>query len=571
MAEKNANVGRLHFRSSIDQKNAARETRKGVLTTSHIDHGRMHERVMSNKLVKIAGDSAKGGFSLFLGNALSTVILAVGSILVARLLGPESYGLFALSLVVPAFLGQIISLGIDQALTRFSSKHRIEGRPQLAASFLKSGFTFKLLAGVAMSAIGFVFSDFFAANVLNRSELDFLIKLASLGILFQVVFTALNSSFTGLDRAEKSALTMGFQSIAKTTLALLLIILGFGVAGAVGGHVLSYMVAAVLGSIILFIGPYRSLRASSDYNGNFLGDLKSMVDFGFPLYLSTLTSIFLNQYQFMLLAFYASDLQIGNFNAALNFTALLNTLNIPVATALFPAFSKFNPRSEMDELRRFFRFSTKYASLFIVPATVVVATLSKDLVSAIYGSSFELAPQFLALYAISFLYTGIGSLVLGSFLSGIGETKLNLKIGLVNAIVFAFLALLLTQLYSVLGLILAFLISNFVSIAYGLITAQRRFGASPNFGDSLRVYLVSFLSALPTLVFVQLLPLTAVLNVVLGGSLFGFTYLTLAPLLGAVSTFDIESLKNIFARLKLVGPILKLMLDYESKLISTFT
>ncbi len=526
---------------------------------------------MSNRLVEIAGDSAKGGVSLFLGNALSTVILAVGAILVARLLGPEGYGLYALSLVVPAFLGQLISLGIDQALTRFSAKHRVEGRPQLAANFLRSGFTFKLLTGVAMSAIGFVFSDLFAVYVLNRSDLGFLIKLASLGILFQVVFTALNSAFTGLDKMEKSALTIGFQSIAKATLALLLIFFGFGVVGAVLGHVLSYMFAAVLGSIILLIGPYRRLRASPDDNGCFLGDLKSMVDFGFPLYLSTLTSIFLNQYQFMLLGFYASDFQIGNFNAALNFTALLNMLNIPVATALFPAFSKFNPKSDIGELRRFFRFSTKYTSLLIVPATVVVAILSKDLVSAIFGSSFELAPQFLALYAISFLYTGMGSLVLGSFLNGIGETKLNFKIGLVNAIIFAFSALLLAQLYSVFGLILAFLISNLVSIAYGLITAQRRFGASPNLGDSLRIYLISSLSAIPTLVLVQLSPFTALLNVVLGASLFGFTYLTLAPLLGAISTSDIESLKNIFAKLKLVGPILKPILDYESKLISTFT
>jgi len=103
-----------------------------------------------------------------------------------------------------------------------------------------------------------------------------------------------------------------------------------------------------------------------------------------------------------------------------------------------------------------------------------------------------------------------------------------------------------------------------------LITAQRRFGASPNLGDSLRVYLVSSLSAIPTLMLVQLFPFSALLNVVFGGSLFVFTYLTLAPLLGAIRTSDVENLKLIFGRLKLVWPILKLILGYESKLISTF-
>lgn len=45
---------------------------------------------MSNRLVEIAEDSARGRFSLFLGDASSTIILAVGSILVARLLGPRA-------------------------------------------------------------------------------------------------------------------------------------------------------------------------------------------------------------------------------------------------------------------------------------------------------------------------------------------------------------------------------------------------------------------------------------------------------------------------------------------------
>ena len=49
---------------------------------------------MSEKLTDIAENSVRGGFFLFAGNALSTIILAVGSILIARLLGPEDYGLY---------------------------------------------------------------------------------------------------------------------------------------------------------------------------------------------------------------------------------------------------------------------------------------------------------------------------------------------------------------------------------------------------------------------------------------------------------------------------------------------
>jgi len=72
---------------------------------------------LPNRLVEIAEDSARGGFFLFTGNALSTLILAVGSILVAKLLGLENYGLFSISFVAPS----IFLLSTD--FGRFIAKH----------------------------------------------------------------------------------------------------------------------------------------------------------------------------------------------------------------------------------------------------------------------------------------------------------------------------------------------------------------------------------------------------------------------------------------------------------------
>lgn len=158
---------------------------------------------MSNKLTEIAEDSARGGFFLFTGNALSLMILAVGSIIIARLLGPDNYGLYSLSLVVPSILAGFIDFGISSSLTMFSAKLRAEGKSNLAASVLKSGFLFKLIIGIIMSIICFTFSDTFAAYVLNRPGMGFLVKIASFLILFQTVFTSLNSSFVGLDKMEE--------------------------------------------------------------------------------------------------------------------------------------------------------------------------------------------------------------------------------------------------------------------------------------------------------------------------------------------------------------------------------
>jgi O-antigen/teichoic acid export membrane protein len=518
--------------------------------------------VSRDKLVEIAEDSARGGFFLFTGNTLSLIMLAIASILVARLLGPENYGLFALSLVVPIMLAGLIDFGVSPALTRFSAKFRAEGRSQLAAGMIRSGLLFKLLIGTAVSAICLVFSDVFATYILNRPEMGFLIRLASLLVLFQTVFTTLNSVFIGLDKMEGNALTMNIQAIAKTILSPLLVVLGFSVTGALAGHIVSYIIASLAGSLILF-KLYRGLGKPS--KNSLSNSLKIMTGYGFPLYLSALLTLILGQYKTIILAFFTSNIEIGNFTIAITLSNLITVLIFPLQV-LFPAFSKVDNNS--NDLKKIFELSVKYAALLIVPTTVIVATLSKDIVQTLYGYDYNLAPFFLSLYILTFLYTGTGSIVIVHLFNGTGQTKTVFKYNLISLLVFLPLAPALTTLYAVPGLIIAFLISNLVSLAYGLTIATRKLNVTPSFKDSLKIYLTSFLSATPTLLFLHLSPFNNLPNLIIGGGLYLLTYLTLTPLTRAVTRSDIQNLTTILSKIKILWLFLKPLLIYQTKLLS---
>jgi O-antigen/teichoic acid export membrane protein len=225
-----------------------------------------------------------------------------------------------------------------------------------------------------------------------------------------------------------------------------------------------------------------------------------------------------------------------------------------------------NPDS--DELKRAFKLSVKYVALLIVPATVVVAILSKDIVNTLYGYSYNLAPLFLSLYILTFLYTGLGSIVLGYLFSGIGETKVVFKWNLINLSIFLPLAPILTMLYSVQGLIFAFLASSLLSLAYAIFIAIKRINVKFDLKASIKIYLASFLSTIPILVFLQFSSLNSFFNLIICGLIFLFTYLTLIPLIGAINESDLENFKIIFIRLKIVWPIIKLGLIYETKILN---
>jgi len=102
-------------------------------------------RIMANNLSDIAKLSAKGSFFLFLGKTSSTLIMSLASILIARLLGPEEYGLYIVALIIPSLLIPLSDLGISFALTRFSALFLSEKKGRKILDLIKTGIFFKFL------------------------------------------------------------------------------------------------------------------------------------------------------------------------------------------------------------------------------------------------------------------------------------------------------------------------------------------------------------------------------------------------------------------------------------------
>ena len=77
----------------------------------------------SSSLAKV---SAKGGFNLFWGLAISSIISSVGIIIIARLLSPEDYGLYSIALIAPNLIKTFRDLGMDQSTIRYTAKYNQE-------------------------------------------------------------------------------------------------------------------------------------------------------------------------------------------------------------------------------------------------------------------------------------------------------------------------------------------------------------------------------------------------------------------------------------------------------------
>lgn len=522
---------------------------------------------MADEITKVAEDSARGGFFLISGTALATGILAIASIMIGRFLGAELYGQYTLALVVPQILFLFTDLGINQGVVTFTANFRIKNEIHRVVRIIKYGLMLRVLTGIAIFAISYIFADFLASFFLQRPELAFYIRIAGISVIFQVVFTTANSAFVGLDKTEYNALTANIQAIAKTAISITLVLLGFSIFGAIVGYVASYLLGAIASIFLLFFVT-RKFKDGND-DGKISEDLKSIVHYGIPLYMAILVTGFVPLYQNVVLAIFTTDADVGNYKAATNFNSLITTISVPITTALLPAFSKLHS-STKEKVKVFYRLANKYTAILMVPITVLIIILSREIVEVIYGHTYASAPIFLAIHSLLYFSVGFGYLVLPSLYNGLGETKITLKMSLITFLTLLVLSPIFTKAYSVQGLITAFLIASVGGTFYGFHIARKKFQISVDANTLLKIYLNSALASVPVLLILHFGYLSKLLSIIAGGISYFSLYVTLTPLTKTVTFSELEKATPIIKRTRFLAIVINPILAYQRKLAKMF-
>lgn len=520
------------------------------------------------KALKMGKTSAAGSFQLFLGVATSTVVMAVGTIILARLMTPEEYGLYSVALIPSYMIILFRDWGISSAITKYTAALRAQNKQEKTREIIKAGIIFETVMGLALWLLSISLSGYIATTVFQRPESTHLIAIASITIFTGALTTAAQSAFVGFERMELSSLTTICQAIAKTFISSILVFMGYNALGAVLGYTASTIVAAAIGLMILYLVALKNLEAKDPQNSNLSQTVREMLRYGVPLSISTILSGFLIQFYSFLMAVYCTDTMIGNYKAATQFATILTFFTIPISTVLFPTFSKINPESEHELLQTVFASSVKYASLVLVPVAAAMMVLSKPMIGTLFGNKWTYAPLFLTLYVVDNLFTIFGSLSLGGLLAGLGETKTQMKLSLITLIIGIPLAFLLIPTMGIIGLILTSIIAGKPSLIIGLHWIWKKYKAKVDINLSIRILAASAAAATTTFLAMNFIACTDWIELAIGALTFLATYLIAAPAIGAVNQTDIRNLKTMFSGLGLISKLINIPLAAMEKLLS---
>ncbi len=158
----------------------------------------------------------------FFGTAANGALGAVFYIIAARILGPSSFGLLTVTILVLTLVSDIGDLGTDTGLVRFVGKYQKEN-PEKAKLFLKLGFKVKALVWLFASLIGVVLAPFIAQSLFGKPELIIPLRITFLGVGGVLLFSFITHALQGYQRFLAWSTVQVGTNLLRVLLVLILL------------------------------------------------------------------------------------------------------------------------------------------------------------------------------------------------------------------------------------------------------------------------------------------------------------------------------------------------------------
>jgi stage V sporulation protein B len=508
---------------------------------------------------------ATGSFQLLIGVGGSTVIMAIGTIILGRLLTVDEFGLYAIALIPVTTMSLFRDWGMNSAMIRYIASSRVSDQREEMRDFIVAGLIFEVAAGLALSLLSIFLAGFIGSTVFHRPESGFYIAIVSVSIIAGALLAASQAVFIGFERMGLNSFTLICQAIAKVAVGPLLVFLGYSVLGAVIGYTLSFIAAAMIGLFSFYFLLFRPLRKGPERRSNIGKKLRIMLNYGVPLSISYILGSILSQIYALVMPSFASNAMIGNYQTALNFSVLLTFFTIPIGTVLFPAFAKLNPHDDSELLKTIYASSIKYTSILLVPATMAIMALSGPMIGTLYGEKYVYGPFFLTINVLGTLFVALGTLSATGLLSGLGQTRMLMKQSMLTVGIGIPLGFFLIPPFGIPGIIVASLFAGMPSTVWVLYWIWKHYKARPEFQSSARILLASAFAAFAAYLPTVFLNTSNWIKLVVGLIVFLIVYVLGAPGVGAISKTDITSLKIMFSGLGVLSRIMNAILKLAEK------
>ena len=455
---------------------------------------------------------------LFFGNVIGQILLLLGMVKLARVVGPAAFGVWSYSQAWFFYLLRAGEFGLEVTGIRAIAKDRSELQKRVSwVLTLRIVMAIALFGLVALLAVG---------GVLPSGSSN-LVILLSLGV-FPVAI-----SLEWLYEAVQKTRNVGLARILKGLVFFLLVVLAVKGPEDLEKSAIYYTVSLCLPALVLLVVAHREF--SFGKLGLSWQKAKDLLKEAWPIAVATLFSQYSLFFSTIYLGYVAPEREVGFFTAAHRLIIFVWAYGIVASNrVILPTLSTYSQEAE-EKYREFLSNVTRVLAIVALPIGVIGFVVGRDFIHLLYGSEFSASSEVFQIL--------IWALV-------VAVTRSGLEIGLIAshkqhqylrgmafaAVLHTILAPIGYALHGIGGVAAAMLIAESCYALYVVFVSRRVLARR----FALLLWRIPAAGAL-TLVVLLISPMSLLPSILVGGAVYGGTLMAL----GELSAADRQLLRQL--------------------------
>jgi O-antigen/teichoic acid export membrane protein len=437
------------------------------------------------------GSIARQSVVYFAGTILTTAAGYFFRIYLARTLGAEALGLYALGMSIVGLLSLFNAFGLPAAAARFVAGYCGKREYARLGSFLRGSLALLGAGNLLLGAVLIVVGPWIAAHFYHAPALAAYFWPLALIMLFGVLNNFLGQVMAGYqDVSRRTLITHFIGTPANMLFAVGLISLGLGLAGYLTAQVISAFIVLTLLAIYVF----KMTPIDARHSGASMRIEKEVAAFSAVAFAIASVEFVLSQADKIVLGYYLSATQVGIYAVAMALVGFVPVALQSVNQIFSPGIAELHATGNHSLLQRLYTTLTKWILALTIPLGLTMMIFARPLMG-IFGSAFEAGAAVLIIGTVGQLVNcAVGSV--GYLLLMSGHQNQMVKIQAVNAALMITLSILLVPKFGIRGAACAAAVAVAITNLWSLRAVHQRLKLLPYDSSYLKLLLPGILSGI---------------------------------------------------------------------------
>jgi len=393
----------------------------------------------------------------FIASAVSMFLGFVIIVVLGRFLGAGDLGLYQMVFQIYGIAMLFAAVGVPAAITKYVAEFKNDRDTTNAV--VSSGIITSLFLGIVFSILLYLSAGIFE-SIFSMPGLSFLLKILSPVFPFALVGGILLGLLNGNREMKKYGIATVIQSVLMIIISMLLLYLGFGVAGVVTSIVLSsigtclYLMRVSRGYFEITLKRYALMT-------------RRMLQFGAQISGTNAINMVNYQADIIMIGYFLTAADVGYYGIAAGISKFFWILPQAIQAITYPATSEYWVTKNHAALQVMIDKSIKYTACSLLPIGLGIGFFAEEIITTVFGEDFIHSVPSLLILIVGTVIFGLSKSVGGS-VTGAGRPDLGLKVSGISAITNIVLNVLLIPRYGIAGAAIATMVSLSVNTLVGL-------------------------------------------------------------------------------------------------------